>query len=241
MWGSHLVAFGAGGSPDARLTRQPWDTGHARGARVPGAASVTLAKRGDKAGTGRAGDKARRGHSPLCHHQRHQEPPRAPLTFCPFSPASPGLPWGNAGMSQAGASPPKTGTAGTGGTHRSARGATSSPFSWWPRHCHQCRCPLEGLRAGRALPALLALRRDIPAGRWRWGQLRSGGTVTAPLPSPSQRCPVPGAAQISAGEVAGTGQGQRCPQCLTFSPLSPRAPGSPFSPGIPCTENPQQR
>lgn len=105
--GSHLVAFGAGRSPDARLTRQPRDTGHARGARVPGAASVTLAKRGDKAGTGRAGDKARRGHSPLCHHQRHQEPPRAPLTFCPFSPASPGLPWGNAGMSQAGASPPK--------------------------------------------------------------------------------------------------------------------------------------
>lgn len=126
--GSHLVAFGAGGSPDARLTRQPRGTGHARGARVPGAASVTLAKRGDKAGTGRAGDKAQRDHSPLCHHQRHQEPARAPLTFCPFSPASPGLPWGNAGMSQAGASPPKNGHGGHGGHSPLCPGGHQLPF-----------------------------------------------------------------------------------------------------------------
>lgn len=59
--GSHLLALRAGWTPDARLTRQPRDTGHARGARVPRAASVPLAKRGDKADT-RQGDTQ---HSPF--------------------------------------------------------------------------------------------------------------------------------------------------------------------------------
>lgn len=61
--GSHLLAFGAGWPPDARFTRQPWDTGRARGARVPRAACVPLAKRGDKAGTGQGAHSTAQPHS----------------------------------------------------------------------------------------------------------------------------------------------------------------------------------
>ena len=215
MQGPHLLAFGAGRTPDAWLTRQPWQSICARCAWVPRAAHVPLAKREQWLAQGRehcpaprTGGSAALSASPprtlspsALSGQHHQ--------VCPVGMEElmkPEHPWD-----------PKKYPTDMGSTHCSARGTIPALWSRCSGHSHRCCCPFQCLWSLGTLSTRLTLRgteRSEPRGD------------TAPQPHPRAHLH---------GDTSGTGQGGwGHTAALTFSPLSPRTPGSPLLPGSPC-------
>lgn len=248
--GSHLLAFGAGRTPNAGLTRQPRNTGHAWGAWVPGAASIPLAKRRDKAGMGwgaqsdlpapQPGGVA----APLPPPTPLERPPPAPLTFCPFWPALPGLPWENRGMGQARASP-KTGTCERGGHSPLCPGGHPGPSPPAVRARPAPSLPLQGPVAWEGTAHTTRPVEGTSRSECGFGDRSTAGGPIAPAALPisglSHAMSSMGLSWGGFREGAGSGVLGVPITGLTFSPLGPRTPGSPLSPGIPCTKKPQQR
>lgn len=251
--GSHLLAFGAGRTPDAGLTRQPWETSHARGAWVPGAACVPLVKRGDKAGTGQGGTQ----HSPSPTAQggwsQPPLPPPAPPEPPP-QPLSPSVPSGQHHRVCPGETeervrpehPPKRAHANAVGHSPLCLGGRPGPSPPAVQARPAPSLPLRGpvVREGTAHTTRPAEGTTRSECGFR-GRSTAGG-ARSPRCSPHLRavpCNELHGSQLGRFQGWGKEWGPRGVPIagLTFSPLSPCTPGSPLSPGSPCTEKPRQR